>query len=136
MAGKSRPILIAIIAIITMLAGILLIAAGLGLNFLTIDVFVGTQFESWLSGVGVGTILMGIIALIIGFGIWKGWKIMWIIAMILYLISAVLLIVSLVLMLMDGETIGAALLVPLAICLIILFYLTRKKVKEFFGVGG
>jgi len=138
MADKKRPILIAIIAILTMISGILMIIAGLlgGTAVFTIDLFIGTEFENWMAQLGVGMLLMGIIAFIIGFGFWKGWKIMWIIAVILYLISVIMLLIAMVLTLMSSISLGWSLIIPLVICLLILFYLTRPKVKEFFGIGG
>lgn len=136
MGDKKRPILIAIIAIITMLAGILMILAGLGAAVITFDVFVGTPLQDWMAMLGAGMILMGIVAFVIGFGFWKGWKIMWIIAVILYLISVILLLIGIVLMFAAGVTIGLGAFVPLIICLLVLFYLTRPGVKQFFGIGG
>ena len=137
MSEKSRPILIAIIAILTILAAIICIIGGLGLALSDIagDIDFGVASDI-LSAAGAGVLIIGIVMLIVGIGIWKGWSIMWYIAVIIYGISLILSIISLIMMLIDGVDIGAAFIVPFIICILILYYLFRPKVKAFFGIGS
>jgi len=125
----SRPILISIIAILTFIAGLLTILLGLGIASLGGEV-----------ALGVGTIglIFGVILIIIGVGMWKGWKPIWYLGVIIYLLYLIFLLYSIATAVMDGadvvgELAGNALI--LIICILMLIYMFRPKVKEFFGVG-
>ncbi|MDR0309483.1 MAG: hypothetical protein LBH88_01825 [Candidatus Methanoplasma sp.] len=136
MADKSRPILVAIIGLLTIIGSIVIIIAGLGLAFTEIvaDLDFGIVGDI-VDILGFGLIAVGIISLIIGIGIWSGWTIMWYIAVILYVLAVIASIISLIMMVVDGEvSIGASFIISLIISILILYYLFRPKVKEFFGV--
>jgi len=136
MEGKKRPILIALIGFITLLVAFLILAsAAIALFSDVIKDFVGVDIGG--DFVGYGGFLAGIIILIIGLAIWRGWTIAWYIAVLLYGIGVLVSIVSMVLVLTTEGASQAAvfpLLIPLVIGLLILYYLFRPKVKEFFGV--
>jgi len=120
----SRPILITILALLSFIVGILMILGGL----------LATTIVTVL---GYGGILMGIIFLIIGFALWRGWKIAWYLGVIIYIISAIFAVVSILLLIMDGQVNEAVVspAIALIISVLILFYLFRPNVKEFFGIG-
>ncbi|MCL1810961.1 MAG: hypothetical protein FWG41_01900 [Methanomassiliicoccaceae archaeon] len=135
MEGKKRPILIALIGLITILAAVLILLAAAAALFsdYIID-FTGIDIGDYI---GYGGFIIGIITLIIGIAIWRGWTIAWYIAVILYALGVLSSIVSIVLVFTDEAATQAAvvpLLLPLVIGLLILYYLFRPKVKEFFGV--
>ena len=111
------PILVAIIGGLTFVAGLILFIVGV-LSFvaasLVIDLTTGT-----LSG---GLILVAaVIFLLFGWGLLKGWRIMWYLGIILY----VLVIIGSIFELPAG-------FVSLVIGIIVVWYLTRPKVKMFF----
>jgi len=66
--------------------------------------------------------------LIIAGGFWNGWAIMWYIGLIVNAIGAAFSIYTIVTTMQIGSVI------PLIIYAVIIFYLFRPKVKEFFGI--
>jgi uncharacterized membrane protein (DUF2068 family) len=72
-------------------------------------------------------IIFGIINIIIAGGFWNGWTIMWYIGLIVNAIGAAFAIYGII-------TTGIGSVIPLIIYAVIIFYLFRPKVKEFFGV--
>ena len=129
----DRPLLVAIISLLTMLAGILFILSGALFAFAGIEID-GLDIGSITDFVGIGLLIMGLIVFIIGYAIWSGWTIAWYVAVILYIISAIMSIISLVSAITGGGSVGFAMIVPLVITILILYYLFRPKVKEFFKV--
>lgn len=124
----SRPILISLIAILYFLSGLLLLAAGvmLAIGAAVIDL---SDLDLGLTGMVGGAIfaVIGLIVLVIAGGLWNGWRIMWYLGMIF---SVVVILASIIALLTTGGfSIGT-----LVINLIIVFYLTRDGVKEFFGI--
>ena len=128
--GKPRPILISIIANLELIAGILAVLAGIALMVglvATGDADLGALGAYG----GVVLIIAGIIALIIAGGFWNGWKIMWYLGMIFSILYIIFAIYGMITAGFAG--IGLSAIIPIIINLIIIFYLTRTKVKEFFG---
>jgi len=124
----SRPILISLIAILYFLSGLLLLAAGvmLAIGAAVIDL---SDLDLGLTGMVGGAVfaVIGIIALTIAGGLWNGWRIMWYLGMIFSVVAILASIIAL--LTAGGFSIGT-----LVINLIIVFYLTRDGVKEFFGI--
>jgi hypothetical protein len=125
--------LIAILAILEFIVGLVLVLGG---ALLLTGVLSVSELEPELQNLGsaggVALIVVGIIYLIIAGGFWNGWKIMWYIGLIVTVISIILEIAGLITGGFSGITIGV--IVPLIIDLLILFYLSRPGVREFFGV--
>lgn len=132
-SNARRPILIAILAILEFIAGLVLVLGG---ALLLTGVLSVSELEPELQNLGsaggVALIVIGIIYLIVAGGFWNGWKIMWYIGLIVTVISIILEIAGLIMGGFSGITIGV--IVPLIIDLLILFYLSRPGVREFFGV--
>ena len=128
MADASRPILITIVAILEFLAGLLLVIGGI---LLFAGVISSGDLDPELADLGnAGAIVMiifGIINIIIAGGFWNGWTIMWYIGLIVNAIGAAFAIYGII-------TTGIGSVIPLIIYAVIIFYLFRPKVKEFFGV--
>lgn len=121
MAEKERPILITLISVLEMLAGLALLAVGV-LSLMGMSV--GTEVEglSELAGfLGIGGIIGGLFGFAVGYGMFKGWRIMWYLGVIFNVLSVILGLISLT-------------FVSLIVSLIILYYLFRPKVKTFFNI--
>ena len=137
-SDKSRPLLITILAILYFLCGILLLLSGivLALGVINLEDFT-EEFKSLLSAGGIVLIIMGIIYLIVAGGFWNGWKIMWYLGVIFTFISLILAIVSMAgsaYLLLADFSIVLGLVLPVAINALLLYYLFRPNVKEFFGI--
>jgi len=138
MEGKKRPIIIGIIGILTILLAILVLIVGAAALFASsiITDNIGSGLEGYVNGVGYAGILAGIIILIIGIAIWRGWSIAWYIAIILYILGVLGSLISIGGVVTGGDintSLVAPFVVSLLICLLILYYLFRPKVREFFG---
>jgi hypothetical protein len=134
-SDASRPLLITIIAILYLLEAIIYILAGVAVVFVGVSIDLGE-----IGGILGGSILVvGIITLLIAIGFFMGWKIIWYVAVILKIITVILEIVGLVgsayLLLSDFAAL-LAVLIPLAIDILLLYYMFRPNVKAFFGVGS
>ena len=120
---KSRPLLITIIAILYFIAGVLGVLAGILL--LVGGAAVG---ELALGGMTGGIlVVMGLINLVIAGGYWNGWKAIWYLAVIFGFISIIICVVGLF-------TTGGVSIVGLIIQALLLYYMFRPNVKEFFGI--
>ncbi len=123
--GKNRPILITILAILYFVIGLLTVFSGivLALGITAIDT------DLALTGAAGGGIvaIVGLINIIIAGGFWNGWRIMWYLGVIFTIIELIFGIASIFI----GGFIG---IVPIIIDAIILYYLFRPNVKEFFGI--
>jgi len=128
--GASRPILITIIAILEFLAGILALIAGIVIVAGVITTADVPELANFGSLGGGAMIVLGLIAIVIAGGFWNGWKIMWYLG---FIFSAISIIFSIYTIVTTGTF--AAEIIPIIINLIIIFYLTRQGVKEFFGVA-
>ncbi len=144
----ERPILITIIGALTALVAIILIIAGIicligstfHMNFVndiakaiydslqTKDPPSLQDITNYISlGTGIILIVVGFIYAVIAFGFLNGWSIVWYLGIIIYAISAISCIVMIF-------TAGAMNIILLVISLVILYYLFRPRVKEFFKI--
>jgi uncharacterized membrane protein (DUF2068 family) len=142
MANKdfSRPILITILAAITILIFVLVLIFG-GVSLAMTDT-VAEQFVKQNPGVtldaaktmvfalGIFALIIGIVGTLIGYGLITGRTWAWYLAVISYAISLLFFIVSMV---MAGK-IGIGAMVFVVINVVILYYLFRPGVKGWFNV--
>lgn len=130
----NRPVIITAIGAITIIAAILILAiAAISLfDASLLDKLVGDlDISDW---VGYGGIILGIVALIIGVALWRGWSIAWYIAVILYVVYILGSLYS-VYQLYTSDASLAAIAAPVVliiIAIVIVYYLFRPKVKSFF----
>ena len=151
MQKPSRPTGVTVLAILSILAGIVFLIGGAGA--ITVGLVIGTYAASQVSSslatagypglasLGAGTIaailtiigaillIVGILYLAVGAGFLggKGWA--WTLGIIGYIIGIILNIVQI--------GFGAYTnVLGLVIGILILYYLTRPRVKAFFGKGG
>lgn len=132
--NAPRPIIISIIAILEFIGGIFLVLAGIAsiVGFSFISELPPEIASFGMTMLGGGALIAGIICLIIAGGFWNGWSIMWYIGVIVSVIEIILLIASIFTGGM-GDLVFAV-IIPVVVNLIILFYLFRPGVKEFFGI--
>jgi hypothetical protein len=110
---KSRPIGISILAILTVIGGIIVLASGLTLVYV---------------GIGIILLALGIAYLIMAYGLWKGKGWAWTITLILSAVSVIVAIVSI-------YTGNAQAIFSLIINAVVIYYLYRPHVKAYFGKG-
>ena len=102
------------------MCGLLLVIVGL-LGYLNIDV---PGLAETTAGMGIGTMTVGLIAPIIGYGFLMGWSIFWYLGVIVY---ALILIGGLYTLFIEQSFMSG--IVAIVISLIILAYLFSSKVK-------
>ncbi len=124
----SRPILITIIAILEFLIGLLLLVGGILLIAGVVSAGdIDPEFADLGNAASIAMIVVGLINIVIAGGFWNGWSIMWYIGLIVNGIGLIVAIYGLI-------TTGIGSAIPLVIYAVILFYLFRPGVKEFFGI--
>ena len=121
--GSSRPLLITIIAILYFVAGLLAVLGGILL--MVGGAAVGQLVLGGMTG-GV-SLVVGLIYLVIAGGFWNGWKAIWYLAVIFGFIVIILCVVGLL-------TTGGVSLIGLIIQALLLYYMFKPNVKEFFGI--
>jgi len=132
MIRPGRPAGIAILAILELIGGIIILLLGIGLAAVGGSLFTALGY-SGLGGVAalLGGIvaIFGLLALLVGWGLWtgKGWA--WLLAVILSVLGVLFSIASI--------AVGSfTSVVGLLIDALILWYLFRPHVRAFFGRGG
>jgi hypothetical protein len=126
----DRPILITIIAVLTIIVAVLFILAGLGIAIGSEFLDAGGDLADIINlGIfaGLGLLILGLIMFVVGYGFLKGWTLFWYIGVIIYVFVVIFAIYTIII----GQPISV---IELVIALIILFYLSRPKVREFFKV--
>ena len=123
--GNDRPLLISIIAILYFISGILCLLSGILLALGMTSV--SGDFTVSATVLGAGGVIIGIIMLVIAGGFWNGWRIMWYLGVIFTGIGIIAGIMAILAMQISA-------VISLVIYILILYYLFRPKVKEFFGI--
>ena len=117
---KKRPFLVTLIGILFVLAGLFFLATG---AMMYLDVAIDA-----LPSTGVGetvSIVYGIILIIVAAGFLRGWSIMWYLGVLFGVISLLLTAASVVMGTFSN-------IITVIVVLIILFYLFKRNVKDFF----
>ena len=113
----GTPILVALIGALSFLFGILLLVlAAVAFGAITI-----LDDSDLTSAAGVILLILAFVYILFGFGLLKGWSIMWYLGIIIYAVA----IVGGLLRLPAG--LGAV-----VVGAIVIYYLTRPKVKNYF----
>ena len=108
---KHRPLGVTIIAILTIIGGLIFLASGLVLLII---------------GIGIILLTLGIAYLVMAYGLWKGKGWAWTITLILSAIGIVVALLSIA-----AGNIGA--IFSIVIHGVVIYYLYRPNVKAFFG---
>jgi len=127
---KKRPTGVTILAVLEILSGLFMLLAGLAFGILG-AAFMGGEgmmgvLGPFMGAVGLLFVVLGLVAFVLAYGLWKGLGWAWTIALILAVIGIIAGLVSLL-------TGGFQNVLTLIIQLIIVYYLTRPHVKAFFG---
>jgi len=124
----DRPLLITIIAVLAIIVGILTIMGGLLMVAAdeVLDGMVDLDL-SWIHALGYISIVLGLLALIVGYSLWKGWTIAWYLSLIYFAVNGILSLVNIVL----GSYSD---ILSLVIAVVVIYYLFRPHVKSFFKV--
>ncbi len=129
----ERPLGVTILAVLSILGGILFLLLGILASVLG-AAFAGTMMTGMkglplfiFAAVGVVFIILGLIELVVGWGLWKGASWAWWVTVILNGLGVILALVSLA-----GGNVGG--IVTLIIDAVILYYFLKPHVKAFFGV--
>ena len=133
MQKPPRPTGVSILAILNLLGGILAVLGGILLIGVGGSGMMSSLgFTGFISGivaaVGGIVIVIGLFALVVGWGMWTGKTWAWILAVILYALGALSSLISLA-----AGAISS--IVGLLISAFLLWYLWRPHVKAFFGQG-
>jgi hypothetical protein len=146
MQKPTRPTGVTVLGVLQILGGVFGLLGGAGL--LVAAAIVGsTSFASQYSGFsgyststlsaifygfGAFLLILGILGLVIGIGFFsgKGWA--WMLAIVVGVINIVANIVEIVIGLTSPSSGAIGIVIPI----IIIYYLTRPRVKAFFGKGG
>lgn len=123
--NASRPIFVTIVGALYMLLGILTLVGGI---LVAIGISFGTD-DPASSIAAIPAIVVAIIAMLIGYGLLKGWKIMWYLGVIFGILGLIDDVIKLVTV--AGFITG---IISIIINLLILYYLFRPGVKAFFGI--
>jgi uncharacterized membrane protein (DUF2068 family) len=108
---KHRPLGVTVIAILTVIGGIIFLVSGLFLLII---------------GIGIILLALGIAYLVMAYGLWKGKGWAWTITLILSAIGIIVAVVSIA----TGNVGG---IISIIINGVIIYYLYRPNVKAFFG---
>ena len=108
---KHRPLGVTIVAILTIIGGLIFLVSGLVLLII---------------GIGFILLALGIAYLVMAYGLWKGKGWAWTITLILSVIGIIIAIVSIA----AGNV---AAIINVIIHGIVIYYLYRPNVKAFFG---
>jgi len=121
---KERPLLITIVSVLYFVAGVLmfLFAAWVFYDGITAETLNDTG-----TAVGVIAAVIGLISFVIGAGFWKGWRIIWYIAVVVGMLG----LLFCVLMIVSNSPLG---FVGLVIQALLLYYIYKPNVKKFFDV--
>ena len=144
---SERPLGVTILAILQIIAGLLLLFAAAGsLAISTVDVediedelgddapdWVLDNFDTIFLATGVIYLLLGLLALAVAYGFLKGSGWAWTFGLVLAIINVISQLIGPVLNMNASALVTA--IIGAIVPLIIIYYLTRPKVKAFFGKG-
>lgn len=128
----SRPTGITVLAILEFIFGILILLAGIAVAAISGSGMLSTVGYAFLAGmavlVGGVFIVLGLVVLLVGWGMWtgKGWA--WILSVVLYILGVIFGLYSIA----SGSLTSV---VSLLIEAFLLWYMFRPHVKAFFGRG-
>ena len=120
---NPRPLLVTLIAVIYLLmALVFLAAAALSLGGIELEI---DMSEELLSLFGGSSLILGLFLLVISIGFFRGWSIFWYLGVIVTVISLLLSAATVL-----SGSMGS--IIPTLVLLIVLLYLFKRNVKDFF----
>ena len=120
---NPRPLLVTLIAVVYLLVALVfLAAAALSLGGMELEMDVS---EELLSLFGGSSLILGLFMLVVSIGFFRGWSIFWYLGVIVTVISLLLSAATVL-----SGSMGS--IVPTLVLLIVLLYLFKRNVKDFF----
>ena len=120
---NPRPLLVTLIAVVYLLmALVFLAAAALSLGGIELEI---DMSEELLSLFGGSSLILGLFLLFISIGFFRGWSIFWYLGVIVTVISLLLSAATIL-----SGSMGS--IIPTLVLLIVLLYLFKRNVKDFF----
>lgn len=120
---NPRPLLVTLIAVVYLLVALVfLAAAALSLGGIELEM---DMSEELLSLFGGSSLILGLFLLVISIGFFRGWSIFWYLGVIVTVISLLLSAATIL-----SGSMGS--IIPTLVLLIILLYLFKRNVKDFF----
>ena len=123
MSARRRPIGVMIIGVLFFLAGLLFLLAGV--------VGLGDD-DSMVVAAGAGSLIIGLIYLLLAIGCFKGWGWVWTLGVVFTILGIIITLAAAFSNGFDMDALWAG-LIGIIIPLIILLYLFSHKVKVWFG---
>ena len=120
---NPRPLLVTLIAVVYLLVALVfLAAAALSLGGIELEM---DMSEELLSLFGGSSLILGLFLLVISIGFFRGWSIFWYLGVIVTVISLLLSAATIL-----SGSMGS--IIPTLVLLIVLLYLFKRNVKDFF----
>ena len=120
---NPRPLLVALIAVVYLLVALVfLAAAALSLGGMELEM---DMSEELLSLFGGSSLILGLFMLVVSIGFFRGWSIFWYLGVIVTFISLLLSAATVL-----SGSMGS--IIPTLVLLIVLLYLFKRNVKDFF----
>ena len=120
---NPRPLLVTLIAVVYLLVALVFLAtAALSLGGIELEI---DMSEELLSLFGGSSLILGLFLLVISIGFFRGWSIFWYLGVIVTVISLLLSAATIL-----SGSIGSV--IPTLVLLIVLLYLFKRNVKDFF----
>ena len=127
----QRPTGVTILAILEIIGGVFSLLGGMGNIIAAVSVtaipIIGAALGPLLITIGIVLILLGVLAFIVAYGLLKGRGWAWTLALILAIIGIIQGVIGLM---MAG---GFVAIIGIIINAVVIYYLTRPHVKQFFG---
>ena len=120
---NPRPLLVTLIAVVYLLVALVfLAAAALSLGGIELEM---DMSEELLSLFGGSSLILGLFLLVVSIGFFRGWSIFWYLGVIVTVISLLLSAATIL-----SGSMGS--IIPTLVLLIVLLYLFKRNVKDFF----
>ena len=120
---NPRPLLVTLIAVVYLLVALVfLAAAALSLGGMELEM---DMSEELLSLFGGSSLILSLFLLVVSIGFFRGWSIFWYLGVIVTFISLLLSATTVL-----SGSMGS--IVPTLVLLIVLLYLFKRNVKDFF----